>query len=128
MFLQLRSGAIKEFRLTSNPKIYLTDTSLKVVSDTHEYEIDRHQVLLYRIDEYTGVAEVNADHPIVDCIGLEVLLTGLSEGTSVELYNMQGMLLCAIKSKGGEVRLKAPQPGLYLVRTNEFNFKVLLSE
>lgn len=56
----------------------------------------------------------------------ELVVTGVSEGAEVSVYDTNGILLRRLSSKGNDVRIALPEEEIYIVKTDEKAIKVAL--
>lgn len=77
-------------------------------------------------DTQTGAPQLINSRVKVYCANSEIIVDGTSEGESVTLYTINGKQIQTIMSKGERLNLSVDRDAVYLVKTGEKIFKVIL--
>lgn len=129
--VEMTDGAKKYIRMADSPRVYVTDTNIKVTSTGSDIELPRKEVRAWTFGEYdfdaADIGLTSTDSPTAVTAGRTVTLGGLAPGSEGRLYDADGRLVdYASASSEGTMTLTTPASGAYVVKADGITFKSII--
>lgn len=130
MTILMKDGTKQTIRLASQPVISFAGSDLNITGIWLNLSLPLADVVRYTFETYdaTGIDDVkNNKHVRIDFEGENLFVSGLSEGETTAVYDLQGKLLssAAVGSDGRlMLSLHSLPTGVYVVKVGQTSYKI----
>ena len=128
LVVELCDGNTASFLLADKPKITFTAQLMCIVSESLSMDFDRSDIRKYRFinDDVTTSVKTSSKADAKVAVNT-LLLNGVDEGTTIVIYNANGMIVKQTVAVDGNctISLDSLATGAYIVTFNNTTFKFL---
>jgi len=126
--LHLVSGETVRFELDANPMMTFNDESLVLVTDETQilYALNQVSKFTYEGEEESALPSVEETSILVHQDRELLSIEGLSEGTPVGIYTLEGQRVIMTRALGSEptqVSLGTLPEGIYIIQAGSLSYK-----
>lgn len=130
MTILMKDGTTQTIRLAQQPVITYYGTDLSITGRYLVLLMPLANIVHYTFESYdaTGIDDVQDDkHASIDIDGDDIFVSGLPEGETAEVYDLQGKLLrrAAVAGDGRlTLSLHSLPTGVYVVKVGQTSYKI----
>ena len=128
LVVKQKSGGSVYYSFDDNPKVVFSGENVVVSTNKKvvEYPIDSLSSFSFG-DMSDGVLDINANGANVKLTDNMIVVTGLSVGEVVDLYDVKGMKIAAATASNGfaTISLHNLPNGVYIVKSQNVTYKII---